>query len=264
MNTSPAYPQLFSLAGKVALITGAGKGLGAEIAIALAEAGAAVAVAGHRLSDAQRTADTITAGGGTAIALAVDVSDEESVKTMVDATVQQLGRIDVLFNNAGISDVPLAPVHQYPTEQWRRLLSVDLDGVFFGSKHALGHMVEQGSGVIVNVSSIWGLAAAAGVAPMPGYTAAKGGVVNFSRDTAIQYAEQGIRVNALCPGFFRTELADNIYDNEGFVAAATALTPMKRIADASEIRGVAVFLASEASAFLTGQTITVDGGYLAV
>lgn len=264
MNTSPAYPQLFSLAGKTALVTGAGKGLGAEIAIGLAEAGAAIAVAGHNIGNAQRTVDTITASGGKAIALAIDVSDEESVKAAVNATVENLGGLDILFNNAGISDVPLAPVHQYPTEQWRRLLSVDLDGVFYGSKHALGHMVEQGSGVIVNVSSIWGLAAAAGVAPMPGYTAAKGGVVNFSRETAIQYAAQGIRVNALCPGFFRTELADNIYDDEGFVAAATALTPMKRIADASEIRGIAVFLASEASAFLTGQAIAIDGGYLAV
>lgn len=140
---------------------------------------------------------------------------------------------------------------------------MDLHGVFYCARECLKVMVGQGSGKVVNIASIWGITGASSVFPIPAYNAAKGAVVNLTREMGLQYATQGIQVNAICPGFFRSRLAGGAYDDPDFVAAITEFTPMKRVAEASEIRGAAVFLASAASDYMTGQMLVLDGGVLA-
>jgi NAD(P)-dependent dehydrogenase (short-subunit alcohol dehydrogenase family) len=256
-----SLPEAFTLDGKVALITGAGSGLGIEFAEAVAEAGSDVACADVNLSSAEQTAARVEKHGRRALAIAVDVSDEKQVATMVAETVATLGRLDVLFNNAGVADANPTPIHQMSSADWHQVIGVDLHGVFYCAREALKVMVEQGSGKIVNVASMWGTAGSASIIPMPGYTAAKGAVVNLTRELGLEYAPFGVQVNALCPGFYLTKLG--AYDDPGFIAAITAFTPMGRIADPSEIRGPALFLASAASDFMTGQILIVDGGCMA-
>lgn len=140
---------------------------------------------------------------------------------------------------------------------------MDLHGVFYCARECLKVTVGQGSGKVVNIASIWGITGASSVFPIPAYNAAKGAVVNLTREMGLQYATQGIQVNAICPGFFRSRLAGGAYDDPDFVAAITEFTPMKRVAEASEIRGAAVFLASAASDYMTGQMLVLDGGVLA-
>jgi NAD(P)-dependent dehydrogenase (short-subunit alcohol dehydrogenase family) len=254
-------PEVFSLDGKIALVTGAGSGLGIEFAEAVAEAGGDVVCADVNLTSAEQTAARVEKYGRRALALAVDVSDERQVGAMVADTVRTFGRLDVLFNNAGVADAAPAPIHYMTSDAWHHVINVDLHGVFYCAREALKIMAEQGSGKIVNVASMWGTAGSASIVPMPGYTAAKGAVVNLTRELGLEYATRGIQVNALCPGFYLTKLG--AYDDPDFVAAITAFTPMGRIASPSEIRGPALFLATSASDFMTGQTLVVDGGCMA-
>jgi NAD(P)-dependent dehydrogenase (short-subunit alcohol dehydrogenase family) len=252
---------LFDLTGKVALVTGAGSGLGAEFAGVLAEAGADVVCADIDLASAEATAGDVERAGRAGLAVRCDVSSHDEVVSMVGAATSRFGRLDVLFSNAGIADPSPAPVHEFDLEGWHRVIDVDLNGVFYCAREALRVMVGQGSGKIINIASMWGLAGGSSVFPVPAYNAAKGAVVNLTRELGLEYATRGIQVNALCPGFYRTKLGP--YDDPDFVAAITAFTPMGRVADAREIRGPALFLASPASDFMTGQTLVVDGGCLA-
>jgi NAD(P)-dependent dehydrogenase (short-subunit alcohol dehydrogenase family) len=168
-----------------------------------------------------------------------------------------------LFNNAGIADPQALLLHEYPTENWRAVLDVDLHGVFFCAREALKVMVRQQSGKIINIASIWGLAGSSSLFPALAYNAAKGAVVNLTRELGLEYARQGIQVNALCPGFYQTNLSRGAIDDPQARAAVTAFIPMDRIAEAAEIKGPALFLASAASDYMTGQTLVVDGGCLA-
>lgn len=257
------YPAPFDLTGKVALVTGAGSGLGIEFAEICAEAGADVACADVDATAAAETAARVEKLGRRAVAVACDVSKEDQVEAMVAQTTSALGRLDILFNNAGIADANPAPVHQFSSADWHQVIDVDLHGVFYSAKHALKVMVEQGSGKIVNIASMWGTTGSSSVFPIPAYSAAKGAVVNLTRELGLEYATSGIQVNALCPGFYRTRLAGGAYDDPGFVDAVTAFTPMGRVAEAAEIRGPALFLASAASDYMTGQLLIVDGGCMA-
>jgi NAD(P)-dependent dehydrogenase (short-subunit alcohol dehydrogenase family) len=178
---------------------------------------------------------------------------------MVRRTVSELGGLDVLVNNAGIGDPRSVPLHRVRTEHWRRVLAVDLDGVFLCSRAALQVMHAQGSGKIVNIASMFGLAGAR-IAPIPAYSAAKGAVVNLTRELGLQYAGSGIQVNALCPGFVRTGLSGGVYDDPEFLARLRAQVPMGRVAEPAELRGALLMLASAASDYMTGQTLVVDGG----
>ncbi len=258
-----ALAEVFGLDGKVAVVTGAASGLGIEFAEAMAEAGANVVCADVNDDGAESTAERVRGHGREALAVRCDVSKEDDAKAMVEAATQRFGRVDVLFNNAGIADAAPAQIHEYSTENWHRVIDVDLHGVFYCARECLKVMVGQGSGKVVNIASIWGITGASSVFPIPAYNAAKGAVVNLTREMGLQYATQGIQVNAICPGFFRSRLAGGAYDDPDFVAAITEFTPMKRVAEASEIRGAAVFLASSASDYMTGQMLVLDGGVLA-
>jgi NAD(P)-dependent dehydrogenase (short-subunit alcohol dehydrogenase family) len=255
-----SYPAPFDLSGSVALVTGAGSGLGIEFCEVLAQAGADVACADLDEGAAAATAARVEGLGRRAAAITCDVSDEAAVAAMVETTVRELGRLDVLFANAGIADPNPAPVHQFRTADWHQVLDVDLHGVFYSCREALGVMVQQGNGKIITVASMWGLTGASSVFPIPAYNAAKGAVVNLTRELGLEYATANIQVNALCPGFYRTRLAGGAYDDPDFVSAITAFTPMGRVAEAAEIRGPALFLASAASDYMTGQTLVMDGG----
>ena len=154
-------------------------------------------------------------------------------------------------------------VHEYPTDQWNQVLAVDLQGVFYCSREALKVMVKQKSGKIINIASIWGLFGSSSIMPIPAYNAAKGAVVNLTREMGLEYAALGINVNAICPGFYLTRLAGGAYDNPEFVNAVTAFTPIGRVADPDELKGTAIFLASAASDYICGQMLVADGGVTA-
>ena len=254
-------PALFSLDGKVALVTGAGSGLGWQFSEMLAEAGADVACADIDEESAKAAAAVVGDLGRRGIGLRCDVTSETEVEAMVRRTVGEFGRLDILFNNAGIADPAPFLLHEYPTENWRRVLSVDLEGVFFCAREALKIMAARRSGKVINIASMWGLAGSSSLFPAPAYNAAKGAVVNLTRELGLQYAKQGICVNALCPGFYRTRLG--AFDDPETVARVEAFIPMGRIAEAADIKGPALFLASAASDYMTGQTLVVDGGCLA-
>jgi NAD(P)-dependent dehydrogenase (short-subunit alcohol dehydrogenase family) len=256
-----SLPHPFNLDGRVAVVTGAASGLGIEFSEAMAEAGADVVCSDVNEGACEETAERVRGLGRDALAVRCDVSKEDDVKAMVERAVERFGGVDVLFNNAGIADA--APVHEYPTENWHQVIDVDLHGVYYCARECLKVMVGQGSGKIINIASIWGLAGASSVFPIPAYNAAKGAVVNLTRELGLEYATQGIQVNAICPGFFRSRLAGVAYDDPDFVSAITEFTPMKRVAEASEIRGAAIFVASAASENMTGQMLVLDGGVLA-
>jgi len=255
--------EAFAVTDKVAFITGAGSGLGIEFAEVLSDAGAHVVCTDIDEAAAQATAKGVADKGRRSSALRLDVSDEAEVVSVFAATKAGFGRIDILFNNAGIADPNPAPLHEFSTADWMSVLNIDLHGVFFCAREALKIMVEQGSGKVVNVASMWGMAGASSVFPIPAYNTAKGAVINLTRELGLEYATQGIQVNALCPGFYRTRLAGGAYDDPAFVDAITAFTPMGRVAEAEEIRWPALFLASPASDYMTGQTLVMDGGCMA-
>jgi NAD(P)-dependent dehydrogenase (short-subunit alcohol dehydrogenase family) len=257
-----SFPQPFNLDGKVAIVTGAAGGLGVAFAEAMAEAGADVVCADINPQGLEETVGKITKIGRKAVAVICDVSKEADVVRMVKETVDTFGRLDILFNNAGIADPRLsgAPMlmHEYATEWWNGVLAIDLQGVFYCSREALKIMVKQKSGKIINIASIWGLAGSSSIMPIPAYTAAKGAVVNLTRELGLEYAAMGINVNAICPGFYVTNLGG--YDNPEFVKAATEFTPIKKLAYPHDIKGIAIFLASQASDYICGQMIVADGG----
>jgi NAD(P)-dependent dehydrogenase (short-subunit alcohol dehydrogenase family) len=253
------FPDPFDLTGKVALVTGAGGGLGRAFAEILGAAGAAVVCADLDGRAADDVARGLAADGVTASGLQLDVTDEAGVDAVVPRVVADLGGLDVLVNNAGIGDPRSVPLHRVRTEHWRRVLAVDLDGVFLCSRAALRTMSERGSGKIVNVASMFGLAGAR-IAPIPAYSAAKGAVVNLTRELGLQYASSGVQVNALCPGFVRTGLSGGVYEDPEFIARISTTVPMGRVAEPDEFRGPLLMLASKASDYMTGQVLVVDGG----
>lgn len=253
-------PGLFDLSGKVAFVTGAGQGLGRAIAMAMAESGAAVALFDRDEAGLARTAAALRETGIEVRFFAGDVTDAACVAAAVDETAHALGRLDIVIPNAGISEARPGRLHELAREDWDRVVAVNLGGVYNTLRPALAHMVARRSGKVILVASMFGLAGAAGIFPRPAYAASKGAVVNLARELGLEYAAQGIQVNALCPGFFRTETRPRTEDQ---AQAMAAYTPMGRIAEADEIKGAAVFLAARASDFMTGQTLVLDGGILA-
>lgn len=253
---------LFACQGKVALVTGAASGLGWMFAETMAEAGADVACADIDREGLAEVVAMVRATGRKALAIECDVADESQVKAMVARTVEELGGLDILFNNAGVGQRP-TPLHELATEDWKRLIDVDLHGAFYCAREALGVMVAQRSGKIVNVSSIWGFVGSSLLQPCPAYNAAKGALINLTRELALCYAPYGITVNAICPGFIKTKIGNSCSDDPEWVKQAVPLVPLGRIGLPAELKGLALLLASNASSYITGDCIAVDGGYLA-
>jgi 2-deoxy-D-gluconate 3-dehydrogenase len=241
------------LTGKVAIITGAGRGLGRAMARALADAGAAVAVASRTRDELDSFVEEVRAAGGKALACPTDITDEESVNRMVEATMVEFGRIDVLVNNSGI--VASTPLLEQPAEEWDQVISTNLRGVFLVSKAAGRHMVAQGSGKVINIASNFALQ---GVPNHAAYSASKAGVLALTRSMAIEWARSGIQVNAIAPGYFATDL--NREMDEDLTAKVVRAIPARRMGIPAEIQPWVLLLAGPASDYMTGETIVIDGG----
>lgn len=262
MTFSPSILASFRLDGEAALVTGAGAGIGRGAAIAFAEAGAAVAVTDLDPDAAEAVAAEITAAGGTARAFALDVADEEQIIEAVDDAARAFGRLDVLVNNAGTAK--RVPTVDLATEDWRRVLDINLTAAMVGSREAAKHMIRQGTGGrIINVSSIMGLSGG-GLYPNISYHATKGALVNVTRALAAEWAKDGIRVNAIAPTFLETQLTEKLREDPAMVRAIEGRTPMGRFALVEEVSPGILYLATRASAMVTGHTLAIDGGWLAI
>ena len=248
------------LKGKVAIVTGASSGIGRAAVELFAGEGAAVIAAdvndvvGQRLADAPAKKDCSCAF------VHVDVSEELDVEGMVHFALGHFGRLDVLFNNAGIEGEQ-APTADATIDNWERVIAVNLKSVFLGMKYAIPAMLQHGGGAIVNNASVAGLVGFPGI---PAYCASKGGVVQLTRTAALEYATQGIRVNCLCPGVIETPMIERFtHDNPEALAQLTQTEPVGRLGRPEEVAQLALFLASDRSSFMTGAVIPVDGGFVA-
>lgn len=244
---------MFRLDGKVAIVTGASSGLGVAFAQALAEAGADVALGARRLDRMGQTSRLVESAGRRALAVQTDVADPASCQALVDSTLSEFGRVDVLVNNAGIGTA--VPATRETPEQFRSVIEVNLNGCYWMAQ-ACGRVMTPGSS-IVNISSVLGLTTAG--LPQAAYAASKAGLIGLTRDLAQQWtARKGIRVNALAPGFFTSEMTDSY--PQGYLASMEPRIPAGRKGDSSELAAALVFLASAAGGYVTGQTLAVDGG----
>jgi NAD(P)-dependent dehydrogenase (short-subunit alcohol dehydrogenase family) len=254
-------PNLFDLSNQVAIVTGSGRGLGAAIARGLATAGAAVMLCSRTESEVERIAAEIVRDGGRAAAVVVDTSDRASCQHLIDQTISKFGKLNVLVNNAGIDSI--SPAEDLTDDAWERVINTNLKGYFICSQLAARQMLAQGGGgSIVNNSSVCSIIGVHGLAV---YSATKGGVNQLTRVMAVEWAKRGIRVNAIAPGYF-----DNIMQDATAEHASSdkqkqvlAFTPMGRRGQPDELIGPVIFLASEASSYVTGAILFVDGGYTA-
>ena len=250
------------LNGKVALITGGALGIGRATALTFAREGAKLIIADMNEDGGQQTVHMITEHGGEATFVQVDVSRATEVEALISKTVQTYGRLDCAHNNAGIGSRPRVLLHELSEESWERVISINLKGVWLCMKYELIQMCTQGGGAIVNTASIMGLVGSwsrSGV-----YNASKHGVVGLTKTAALEYAKSGIRVNAVCPGYIRTPLIEEaLASNPEMEAQIVARHPVGRMGRPEEIAEAVMWLCSDAASFVTGHTMTVDGGYVA-
>jgi NAD(P)-dependent dehydrogenase (short-subunit alcohol dehydrogenase family) len=250
---------IFSLEGKVGVVTGASRGIGRAIALGLAQAGADVAVAARSESDLETLAKEIDAEGRRAIAVPTDVTDRVQLEELVDRTASELGGLDILVNNAGGTRF-MAPITSLRPEGWDKSMRLNLDSVFHATQLAALKMIETGGGSIIQVASV---AAITGSPGLSFYSAAKGGVRLMTQSVAKELAQSGVRVNCLAPGWVATDLNAALRDDEASNKFATDMIPMGRWGEVDEIVGGAIYLASDAASFVTGATLVIDGGQTA-
>jgi NAD(P)-dependent dehydrogenase (short-subunit alcohol dehydrogenase family) len=250
------------LAGKVALITGGNSGIGRASAILFAQEGAKVVIAARDTASGEETASVIKKGGGTAVFVRTDVSQRDDCKQAVDLAITRFGRLDVLFNNAGMALVKT--LHETTEEEWDRILDTNLKSIFLMCKFAIPHMIAGGGGSIINTGSQLSMVAAPSFAA---YCATKGAILNLSRAMALDYAKHNIRVNTLCPGAVATPLLLRQFEGkegpQGTLDHLASLHPMGRIGRPEELAPAALFLACGDASFVTGTALVVDGGYIA-
>jgi len=247
---------VFDLTGRTALITGASRGIGAAIAAAFVAAGAKVAVNSRGAEQLQKTADEV----GAAVVLPGDVTEQEAARAVVAGAIEGLGQLDVVVNNVGGNGV-MVPFPQLRFPGWTKVMRLNVESAVHVLQAAGPHLLERRTGSVINVASVAGLSATPAMAQ---YGASKAALISLTRTLAVEWASTGIRVNALCPGWTATDLNRTLWENEEVYAGLTATIPMGRWAKAEEMAGPAVFLASDASSFMTGQTLVVDGGQTAV
>ncbi|UGX86308.1 SDR family oxidoreductase [Phyllobacterium meliloti] len=252
-----AYP-LFSLEGKRALITGSSQGIGFALAKGLAEHGAEIIVNGRDEAKVNAAVTELKAAGYKAHPAVFDVTNLESVKSGIDKIEADIGTIDILFNNAGMQF--RAPLEEFPEDKWQLLLQTNISSVFYAGQSAAKHMIKRGRGKIINIASVQSELARPSIAP---YTATKGAVRNLTRGMCTDWAKYGLQINAIAPGYFKTPLNQALIDNPEFSGWLEKRTPAGRWGNVEELVGAAVFLASDASSFVNGQVIHVDGGITA-
>ena len=249
-----------TLDGKVAIVTGAGTGIGRAAALAFALEGARVLVAGLEPERLAETVELVRAAGGEALASHTDVADPAQAAAMVEAALAAWGRLDCAFNNAGIEG-DTAPLADCTLENWQRVIAVNLTGTFLCLRAEIPAMLRGGGGAVVNCASVAGLVGFGGI---PAYTASKHGVVGLTKAAALDYATSGVRVNAVCPGVIQTAMVDRFTGGSPeAVAAMTAMQPVGRLGRPEEVAALAVWLCSDAASFVTGEAIAVDGGFVA-
>jgi NAD(P)-dependent dehydrogenase (short-subunit alcohol dehydrogenase family) len=248
----------FDLSGRVAVVTGASSGLGVELAHALAGAGARLVVAARRIDRLDAVVSRLTRDGADALAVQCDLHSERDIDRLVDTTLAHYGAVDILVNNAGMTEVVAAEAE--PIETFDRVMSVNLRGVFLCTQRFGRPMLAAGRGSVVNVASVLGLVGS-GQIPQASYAASKGAVINLTREIAAQWARRGVRVNAIAPGWFESEMTGEMFGDERSQRWMRGRAPMGRPGVAGELDGALLFLASDASSFVTGQTIAVDGGW---
>ncbi len=250
--------ELFDLSRKVAMVTGATRGLGEVTATALAKAGADVAVCGRDTSNLERVSKDIKNLGRKSAGFVLDVTSADSVCDSVDRILERFGKVDILVNNAGINY--RSPLLDYPEEQWDLVIDTNLKGYFLTARAVAPQMLERGYGKVINMSSIMGAVA---LPELVAYAASKGGVNQITKVMALEWAKKGIRVNAIGPTYFETELVAQLRNDPERFKFITERIPMGRWGHPSELEGVVIFLAAPASDFITGQTIYIDGGWTA-
>ena len=247
--------ELFRLDGKVAVITGASSGLGRRFAKVLSSAGASVALAARRMDRLEALAQELPA----ALPVQCDVTRDADVDTLVEKTIERFGKVDVLVNGAGTADP--YPAEEEPLEEFREVLALNLTAAFVVAQRVGRRMLEQRSGSIVNIASVVGFRGRA-IRPLPGYAASKAGLMNLTRQLALEWASRGVRVNALAPAYFESELTESLFANPRTVEQISTMTPLGRPGLPHELDGPLLFLASDASSYVTGQVLAVDGGWL--
>ncbi len=250
--------RLFDVSGKTAIVTGASSGLGASFARTLSEAGMNVVLAARRTERLEELAEELSKTGAGAEAVTCDVADSSQIAAMVQRTVSRFGGVDVLVNNAGQTDGGPVP-EKMPDEMFEQIVRVNLNGLWFCCKHVGAHMLQRGKGgSIINIASILGLGGQQNYPP--GYMATKAAVINLTKTLACSWADRGVRVNAIAPGWYPSEMTGPWLGNPHFLTHVETQTPMGRVGDPGELQGALLYLASDASSYVTGQTLAVDGG----
>jgi NAD(P)-dependent dehydrogenase (short-subunit alcohol dehydrogenase family) len=250
---------LFDLTGRTALITGASRGIGRAIALGFADAGADIGLAARDVAALEQVKTEIEAKGRKAVVIPTDVMQPDSIVAMVASAIEQLGGVDILVNNAGGSSY-MGPFTSLRFSGWEKVMRLNVDSIVHACQAVGPHMLERGKGSIINVASVAALVATPELAP---YGASKAAVVSLSKTLAVEWGGSGIRVNALCPGWTRTDLNVDLWNDEQISTAMMERVPLGRWADVAEMVGPALYLASDASSYMTGQALVVDGGQTA-